>query len=89
MSLLTLSTAPLSLSLCPPGDVYEDDAYLKKSKDRVPVKWMSPESLADHVYTTKTDVWSFGVVGYELITLGATPYPGEFGAPRQPRWSFH
>lgn len=58
-------------------DVYEDDAYLKKSKDRVPVKWMSPESLADHVYTTKTDVWSFGIVGYELITLGSTPYPGE------------
>lgn len=57
-------------------DVYEDDAYLKKSKDRVPVKWMSPESLADHVYTTKTDVWSFGVVGWEVITLGATPYPG-------------
>jgi proto-oncogene tyrosine-protein kinase Ret len=57
-------------------DVYEDDAYLKKSKDRVPVKWMSPESLADHVYTTKTDVWSFGVVGWEIITLGATPYPG-------------
>ncbi|XP_070499591.1 uncharacterized protein Ret isoform X3 [Chironomus tepperi] len=57
-------------------DVYEDDAYLKKSKDRVPVKWMSPESLADHVYTAKTDVWSFGVVGWEIITLGATPYPG-------------
>ncbi|CAG9798345.1 unnamed protein product [Chironomus riparius] len=57
-------------------DVYEDDAYLKKSKDRVPVKWMSPESLADHVYTAKTDVWSFGIVGWEIITLGATPYPG-------------
>lgn len=57
-------------------DVYEDDAYLKKSKDRVPVKWMSPESLADHVYTTKSDVWSFGVVGWEIITLGSTPYPG-------------
>jgi proto-oncogene tyrosine-protein kinase Ret len=57
-------------------DVYEDDAYLKKSKDRVPVKWMAPESLSDHVYTSKTDVWSFGIVGWELITLGATPYPG-------------
>ncbi|XP_062545954.1 uncharacterized protein LOC134212267 [Armigeres subalbatus] len=57
-------------------DVYEDDAYLKKSKDRVPVKWMAPESLADHIYTTKSDVWAFGVVCWELITLGASPYPG-------------
>jgi proto-oncogene tyrosine-protein kinase Ret len=57
-------------------DVYEDDAYLKKSKDRVPVKWMAPESLADHVYTTKSDVWAFGILAWELITLGASPYPG-------------
>lgn len=57
-------------------DVYEDDAYLKRSKDRVPVKWLSPESLADHVYTTRSDVWAFGVLAWELITLGASPYPG-------------
>uniref|UniRef100_A0A182JGR0 Uncharacterized protein n=1 Tax=Anopheles atroparvus TaxID=41427 RepID=A0A182JGR0_ANOAO len=57
-------------------DVYEDDAYLKKSKDRVPVKWMAPESLADHIYTSKSDVWAFGVLCWELITLGASPYPG-------------
>nr|CAB96180.1 receptor tyrosine kinase [Drosophila melanogaster] len=57
-------------------DVYEDDAYLKRSRDRVPVKWMAPESLADHVYTSKSDVWSFGVLCWELITLGASPYPG-------------
>ncbi|XP_037958938.1 uncharacterized protein LOC119688332 [Teleopsis dalmanni] len=57
-------------------DVYEDDAYLKRSRDRVPVKWMAPESLADHVYTTKSDVWAFGVSCWELITLGASPYPG-------------
>jgi proto-oncogene tyrosine-protein kinase Ret len=57
-------------------DVYEDDAYLKRSKDRVPVKWMAPESLADHKYTTRSDVWAFGVVGWELVKLGASPYPG-------------
>ncbi|KAL0112809.1 hypothetical protein PUN28_012223 [Cardiocondyla obscurior] len=57
-------------------DVYEDDAYLKRSKGRVPVKWMALESLADHVYTSKSDVWSFGVLLWELVTLGASPYPG-------------
>lgn len=57
-------------------DVYEDDAYLKRSKGRVPVKWMAPESLADHVYTSKSDVWSFGVLLWELVALGASPYPG-------------
>lgn len=57
-------------------DVYEDDAYLKRSKDRVPVKWMAPESLADHVYTNRSDVWAFGILAWELITLGASPYPG-------------
>nr|XP_022910564.1 proto-oncogene tyrosine-protein kinase receptor Ret isoform X1 [Onthophagus taurus]XP_022910572.1 proto-oncogene tyrosine-protein kinase receptor Ret isoform X2 [Onthophagus taurus] len=57
-------------------DVYEDNAYFKRSKGRVPVKWMAPESLSDHVYTSKSDVWSFGILVWELVTLGATPYPG-------------
>ncbi|XP_066903361.1 proto-oncogene tyrosine-protein kinase receptor Ret [Halyomorpha halys] len=57
-------------------DVYEDDTYLKKSRGRVPVKWMAPESLSDHIYTSKSDVWSFGIVLWELVTLGSSPYPG-------------
>ncbi|XP_022252629.1 proto-oncogene tyrosine-protein kinase receptor Ret-like [Limulus polyphemus] len=57
-------------------DVYEGDTYLKKSKGRVPVKWMAIESLEDQIYTSKSDVWSFGVVLWEIVTLGASPYPG-------------
>ncbi|XP_060852344.1 proto-oncogene tyrosine-protein kinase receptor Ret-like isoform X1 [Rhopalosiphum padi] len=57
-------------------DVYEDNTYLKKTKGRVPVKWMAPESLADHIYTSRSDVWSFGILLWELVTLGAVPYPG-------------
>ncbi|XP_022699573.1 uncharacterized protein LOC111266387 [Varroa jacobsoni] len=57
-------------------DVYEGDTYLKRSRQKVPVKWMALESLEDQIYTTKSDVWSFGVVLWEIVTLGATPYPG-------------
>ncbi|CAG0891255.1 unnamed protein product [Darwinula stevensoni] len=57
-------------------DVYEGDIYMKISKGRVPVKWMAPESLVDGVYTSKSDVWSFGVLLWELTTMGASPYPG-------------
>ncbi|XP_055932593.1 proto-oncogene tyrosine-protein kinase receptor Ret-like [Argiope bruennichi] len=57
-------------------DIYEGDAYLKKTKGRVPVKWMAIESLEDQIYTSRSDVWSFGVVLWEIMMLGATPYPG-------------
>ncbi|XP_049272460.1 hepatocyte growth factor receptor-like [Rhipicephalus sanguineus] len=56
-------------------DIYERDYYSDQDrKTKLPVKWMSPESLEAGVYDHKTDVWSYGVLLWELITRGTAPY---------------
>ena len=40
----------------------------------LPVRWMSPESLADGIFTPMSDIWSYGVLLYEIITFGSFPF---------------
>lgn len=57
-------------------DIYRNDYYRKGGKAMLPIKWMPPEAFMDGIFTSKTDVWSFGVLLWEIFSLGVMPYTG-------------
>ncbi|XP_051511426.1 platelet-derived growth factor receptor alpha-like [Myxocyprinus asiaticus] len=57
-------------------DIMHDNNYVSKGSTFLPVKWMAPESIFDNLYTTLSDVWSYGILLWEIFSLGGTPYPG-------------
>lgn len=57
-------------------DVYRSDYYRKDGKAMLPIKWMPPEAFLDGIFTSKTDVWSFGVLLWEIMSMGYMPYTG-------------
>ncbi|XP_077365711.1 receptor-type tyrosine-protein kinase FLT3-like [Festucalex cinctus] len=57
-------------------DIDNDSNYVVRGHVCLPVKWMAPESIFQGMYTMKSDVWAYGILLWEIFSLGVTPYPG-------------
>lgn len=57
-------------------NIFESDNYTFRRTAPLPIRWSAPESLNLGVYTPASDVWSFGIVIWEVITFGLEPYQG-------------
>ena len=70
---MTVKVADFGLSrhLMESTDVYVSENSMQK----LPIKWMAIESLKKSSFDTKSDIWSYGVLVWEVLTRGATPYP--------------
>ncbi|TPP62725.1 Insulin receptor [Fasciola gigantica] len=69
---LTVKISDFGLARCMSADEY----YRRRGQTRLPIRWMAPESLSRSYFTTQSDVWSYGIVLWEIATFAALPYSG-------------
>ncbi|KAH9491207.1 hypothetical protein DERF_015938 [Dermatophagoides farinae] len=57
-------------------DLYEKDYYRLSEEAPMPLRWMAPESIREMIFTPYSDVWSYGIVLWEIMSFGEQPYRG-------------
>jgi receptor tyrosine kinase-like orphan receptor 1 len=57
-------------------DVYDSDYYRVRGGAALPIRWMPPESIVYGRFTYTSDIWSFGIVLWEIFTFGKKPFYG-------------
>ncbi|NWW41198.1 FRK kinase, partial [Panurus biarmicus] len=56
--------------------VENENVYEARTETKLPVKWTAPEAIRYNRFSIKSDVWSFGILLFEIITYGQMPYHG-------------
>ena len=56
-------------------DVYQEEYYRRRG-GTLPIRWMAPEAITDGKYTVESDIWSLGVLLWEIFSFGYQPYYG-------------
>lgn len=68
-------------SLFHPWQVENEKIYEARPETKLPVKWTAPEAIRYNKFSVKSDVWSFGILLFEIITYGKMPYAGKYFLP--------
>jgi len=72
--LLNANMVPMISDFGLSREVEIHDAYSSTGRDSLPLKWMAPEAIKTNLFSKFTDVWSLGIVIWEIVTSGKEPH---------------